>query len=106
MRWGRRLDIGAVEVGEVPPDVVVDGAPQLLLLQPEFIGVHDITPVQWIAFGPNAAALRVDVISSQDGVTFPIGADQPESGSLDWDTTQVPDGSIRCAPSFAMPPAQ
>ena len=66
------------------------------MLAPTFENVptllHGLATVRWSALGYNPATITVDITAYQAGQAIALAADQPLTGSCNWNTTSVPDG--------------
>ena len=66
------------------------------VLAPTFENVptllHGLATVSWSALGYNPATIVVDITAYQAGQAIALAADQPLTGSCNWNTTSVPDG--------------
>ncbi len=66
------------------------------MLAPTFENVptllHGLATVSWSALGYNPATTTVDITAYQAGQAIALAADQPLTGSCNWNTTSVPDG--------------
>ncbi len=68
----------------------------ITVLAPSFENVptllHGVATVSWTALGYNPATITVDITAYQVGQTIAIAADQPVTGSCNWNTTSLSDG--------------
>jgi PKD repeat protein len=63
--------------------------------------LHGIEPIGWRTWGFVPTAFTVQILAARDGLTYPVGSSTNLTGSLNWNTTAVPDGVYQLQALFS-----